>query len=93
MPFTTATLRFFRGLKKNNAKPWFEAHREHLYQRLVAGGMSHARVSGGLAVASGMLTAMALMALGDARAVAGWCVLAVAMAFFLLELKVAAGVS
>jgi uncharacterized protein (TIGR02453 family) len=28
MPFTTATLRFFRGLKKNNAKPWFEAHRE-----------------------------------------------------------------
>ena len=28
MPFTTATLRFFRGLKKNNAKPWFEAHRD-----------------------------------------------------------------
>jgi uncharacterized protein (TIGR02453 family) len=27
MPFTTTTLRFFRGLKKNNAKPWFEAHR------------------------------------------------------------------
>ncbi|MEX2081596.1 MAG: glycosyltransferase family 4 protein [Dehalococcoidia bacterium] len=83
----TVARRFGRGER------WFEAHREHLYQRLVAGGMSHARVSGGLAVASGMLTAMALMALGDARAVAGWCVLAVAMAFFLLELKVAAGVS
>ena len=72
---------------------WFEAHREHLYQRLVAGGLSHARVSGGLALASGMLTAMALVALGDAGAVAGWFVLAVAMAFFFLELRVAARVS
>src|SRR5881398_2783298 len=27
MPFTTATFGFFRGLARNNAKPWFEAHR------------------------------------------------------------------
>ncbi len=27
MPFTTATLHFFRGLARNNRKPWFEAHR------------------------------------------------------------------
>jgi uncharacterized protein (TIGR02453 family) len=27
VPFTTASLRFFRGLARNNAKPWFEAHR------------------------------------------------------------------
>jgi uncharacterized protein (TIGR02453 family) len=27
MPFTRATLAFLRGLKKNNRKPWFEAHR------------------------------------------------------------------
>jgi uncharacterized protein (TIGR02453 family) len=27
MPFTPATLRFFRELKRHNAKPWFEAHR------------------------------------------------------------------
>src|SRR5687768_12809394 len=27
MPFTTAALRFFRGLAKHNNKPWFEAHR------------------------------------------------------------------
>jgi uncharacterized protein (TIGR02453 family) len=27
MPFTTDSLRFFRGLAKNNNKPWFEAHR------------------------------------------------------------------
>src|SRR5256885_17164689 len=28
MPFTSAALRFFRGLAKHNEKPWFEAHRE-----------------------------------------------------------------
>src|SRR5712691_598316 len=28
MPFTTATLAFLRGLKKNNRKPWFEARRD-----------------------------------------------------------------
>src|SRR5437867_11016898 len=27
MPFTTATLRFLRGLARNNRKTWFEAHR------------------------------------------------------------------
>src|SRR3989442_10897317 len=27
MPFTTATFRFFHELARNNAKPWFEAHR------------------------------------------------------------------
>ena len=27
MPFTRATLGFLRGLKRNNRKPWFEAHR------------------------------------------------------------------
>lgn len=27
MAFTPATLRFFRELKRHNAKPWFEAHR------------------------------------------------------------------
>lgn len=27
MPFTPASLRFLRGLKSHNEKPWFEAHR------------------------------------------------------------------
>ncbi len=27
MPFTADTFRFFRGLARHNAKPWFEAHR------------------------------------------------------------------
>lgn len=83
----TLLRRFTRGDR------WFEAHREHLYQRLVAGGLSHARVSGGLAAASGVLTAMALLSLGDARPGAGWLVLAAAMSFFLLELRIAARAS
>jgi uncharacterized protein (TIGR02453 family) len=28
MPFTARALTFFRGLARNNDKPWFEAHRE-----------------------------------------------------------------
>ena len=83
----TLLRRFTRGER------WFEAHREHLYQRLVAGGSSHARVSAGLAGASAMLTVAALMSLGDAGAAAGWFVLAIAIAFFLLELRVAARAS
>src|SRR3970040_2727575 len=34
MAFTTATLRFLRGLKQNNCKSWFEAHRSE-YEREV----------------------------------------------------------
>src|SRR5712691_1544854 len=34
MPFTAAALTFFRGLARNNAKPWFEAHRAE-YERQV----------------------------------------------------------
>lgn len=32
MPFTPATFRFFKALARNNAKPWFEAHRAE-YER------------------------------------------------------------
>ena len=38
MPFTAATFRFFRGLARNNAKPWFEAHRAD-YERDVRAPM------------------------------------------------------
>ena len=34
MPFTTHSLGFFRGIKKNNNKQWFEAHRDD-YERQV----------------------------------------------------------
>ena len=32
MPFTTAAYRFLRGIKRNNNKAWFEAHRDE-YER------------------------------------------------------------
>jgi uncharacterized protein (TIGR02453 family) len=38
MPFTPATLRFLRGLSRNNRKPWFEAHRAE-YEAAVKGPM------------------------------------------------------
>jgi uncharacterized protein (TIGR02453 family) len=38
MPFTAATLRFFRGLARHNTKPWFEAHRAD-YERDVRAPM------------------------------------------------------
>ena len=34
MPFTKRAFDFLRGLKKNNAKPWFEAHREDFEREL-----------------------------------------------------------
>ena len=36
MSFTAATLTFFRGLARHNAKPWFEAHRADYDQEVVA---------------------------------------------------------
>ena len=36
MAFTSATLTFFRGLARHNAKPWFEAHRADYEQEVVA---------------------------------------------------------
>jgi uncharacterized protein (TIGR02453 family) len=38
MPFTPATLRFLRGLARNNRKPWFEAHRPD-YEAVVVAPM------------------------------------------------------
>lgn len=38
MTFTPASLRFFRALRRNNAKPWFEAHRPE-YEEHVRGPM------------------------------------------------------
>jgi len=36
MAFSSATLTFFRGLARHNAKPWFEAHRGDYEQEVVA---------------------------------------------------------
>lgn len=34
MTFTPASLRFFRALRRNNAKPWFEAHRSEYEEQV-----------------------------------------------------------
>jgi UDP-N-acetylmuramyl pentapeptide phosphotransferase/UDP-N-acetylglucosamine-1-phosphate transferase len=48
---TTLLLRLRRG------EPWKEAHRSHVYQRLVVGGLSHVKVSA-LVTASTLLSSM-----------------------------------
>jgi len=55
-----ATLTLLRRLSRG-AKPW-QPHREHFYQVAVRGGWSHARVSGLIAAANGLLVACAVVA-------------------------------
>jgi Fuc2NAc and GlcNAc transferase len=43
---------------------WYEAHREHLYQRLVRSGLSHASVTTGLGAAAALVTVAALSGWG-----------------------------
>jgi len=62
-----------------------EAHREHLYQRLVISGWSHSRVSAILGGAAVSLTALALVALRLGSAVVSWAVLLAATLLFGLE--------
>jgi Fuc2NAc and GlcNAc transferase len=68
----------------------FEAHRGHLYQRLVASGMTHAQVSGLIAVGSAVLTLAALLALGSTASGPAWIVVTLALGLFLVEVKAAA---
>jgi UDP-N-acetylmuramyl pentapeptide phosphotransferase/UDP-N-acetylglucosamine-1-phosphate transferase len=63
-----------------------QAHREHLYQRLVISGLSHSRVSALLGTAALGLTALALVALRMGNAVLHWAVLLAAILLFGLEL-------
>jgi glycosyltransferase WbpL len=54
----TLTRRVARGDR------WYEAHREHLYQRLVHSGLSHAFVAAGLCAAAALVTIAALSSWG-----------------------------
>jgi UDP-N-acetylmuramyl pentapeptide phosphotransferase/UDP-N-acetylglucosamine-1-phosphate transferase len=57
---------------------WHEAHREHLYQRLVATGCSHRVVAAAIGAGSALLTAAAVLAWragAAAEAAAGLCAL------------------
>ncbi|HXK08558.1 MAG TPA: glycosyltransferase family 4 protein [Vicinamibacteria bacterium] len=62
-----------------------QAHREHLYQRLVSSGWSHARVSGGLGLAAAVLTAAALFALPSRQPPVRWLPVLLALLVFSAE--------
>lgn len=66
--------------------PVTTAHREHVYQRLVASGLGHAAVAGFLALGAAALTALALLAWRTASAALGWLGLLAVALFFALEL-------
>jgi UDP-N-acetylmuramyl pentapeptide phosphotransferase/UDP-N-acetylglucosamine-1-phosphate transferase len=59
-----------------------EGHREHLYQRLVITGLSHARVAGSLGVAAVGLTCLSIVALRTGGAATSWAVLGLATLLF-----------
>jgi UDP-N-acetylmuramyl pentapeptide phosphotransferase/UDP-N-acetylglucosamine-1-phosphate transferase len=65
-------------------KPW-QAHREHYYQRAVAGGLSHAAVAGFVGLANAALILLAVMATAgrETLAIAGACVVVGTLLIFL----------
>ncbi len=65
---------------------WYAPHRQHVYQRLVASGWSHARTSLLVGAGSALLTGAALLAWRRFDAGAAWAVLALAAILFLAEL-------
>jgi len=73
--FLTLGRRALRG-----ERVW-EAHREHLYQRL-ARRFGHARVALALGAGSAIVTAAALAAAADARTAAAWAALGLALLAF-----------
>jgi Fuc2NAc and GlcNAc transferase len=54
---SSTLVRRWRGGKR-----WYEAHREHAYQRAVLSGHSHRRVTSAAAALTGILTVIALFA-------------------------------
>lgn len=68
-----------------------EAHREHLYQRLVVSGLGHRTVSLLLGTVSLGLTILAFIAWRQGQPLWAWCVLAVAATVFGLEVSVVHG--
>jgi glycosyltransferase WbpL len=64
-----------------------EAHREHLYQRLVAAGSSHSAVSAGLGLAALAVTSLSLAAFKIGDPAFRWASLSVALVLFGLEVR------
>jgi UDP-N-acetylmuramyl pentapeptide phosphotransferase/UDP-N-acetylglucosamine-1-phosphate transferase len=65
---------------------FYEAHREHLYQRLVISGLSHARVSLTLGLGAAVLTVAAVSALGSGTVAVAWTVTLLALLLISLEI-------
>lgn len=68
--FADATITLLRRLAKGEA--FWRAHRQHFYQRAAAAGLSHAEVSGRIAIAGGALVVLA------GTATAGWPLISLA---------------
>jgi UDP-N-acetylmuramyl pentapeptide phosphotransferase/UDP-N-acetylglucosamine-1-phosphate transferase len=64
---------------------WYEAHRQHLYQRWVAAGASHARVASRIVLASVATTVVALLAWRAGTPSWAWTGLALGAFLFALE--------
>jgi hypothetical protein len=67
---------------------WYEAHREHLYQRWANAGAGHARVAAWIAIGSTLTTVIALLAGRQGPDALAWGALALGTAFFALERRV-----
>ncbi len=67
---------------------WYEAHREHLYQRWANAGAGHARVTAWIAVGSTLTTLAGLLAWRHRPAAFAWAALALGTGFFALERRV-----
>ena len=76
---TTLVGRVARG------EPWHAAHRDHVYQRLVVGGWSHAEATGFYAAVAGAVAGSGLLWLSDSTGlgVVGLVLIAVALASYL----------
>lgn len=75
------------GLIARRAR-WYAPHREHVYQRLVASGFSHARTASLIGLGSLSLTGAALLAFRRSEPAAGWSALGLATVLFLAELGI-----
>jgi Fuc2NAc and GlcNAc transferase len=77
------------GRRMMRGERWYEAHRQHMYQRLVIAGWSHSQVSAAIGAGSLLLTAVALVAWRSGAADWGWASLVLAVAVFGAELRLA----
>jgi UDP-N-acetylmuramyl pentapeptide phosphotransferase/UDP-N-acetylglucosamine-1-phosphate transferase len=64
-----------------------EAHREHLYQRLVISGVRHSEVSAGLGLAALGVTAVSLAAVRSGQTLVSWAAVLLAVVLFGLEVR------